>query len=190
MYKSKKSLAEKKAEWVRTCLYCGEKFINEHPKKTCGKLCKDRYYRSIRKKKKLALGIKRINSTGENKVNELLSQMFIGFEIDLHNRIILPDKLEFDFLIKPDVAIEYDGNIHFKYIPFIHKNLKGFMNRLYNDQKKDLFCKENGIKLVRIRFDELLNYETLFNKLEEHIIGDKYMKSTKIETEEDRKSVV
>lgn len=74
-----------------------------------------------------------------------------------------------------NVAIEYDGLQH--YVPIEHYGgEEGFANRLRNDDIKIRYCKDNDIKLVRIKdiegtgFDkkEAYIHEILDNELSEY----------------------
>lgn len=83
---------------------------------------------------------------------------------------LIPDlvdkrNLHFDFWI-PEIntAIEYDGQQHFKPTQFNYRGNKEAVKQ-YNLQKKhdkmkDNYCKEKGINLIRIRYDENIK-ETL-----------------------------
>jgi hypothetical protein len=51
------------------------------------------------------------------------------------------------------VAIEFNGEQHYKYIPFFHKNYEHFLTQKYRDEIKKMLCKENNIHLIEIRFD-------------------------------------
>ena len=64
----------------------------------------------------------------------------------------IPDtKQRFDiFVIELGIAIEYDGIQHKEYCEFFHKDMNGYILSKKMDKKKEEFCKENGIKLVRI----------------------------------------
>lgn len=66
----------------------------------------------------------------------------------------LKNNLHFDFwLPQPKVAIEYDGEQHFK--PFAHFGGEdNFKKVQLRDRMKDSYCKNKGINLIRIRYDE------------------------------------
>lgn len=49
-------------------------------------------------------------------------------------------------------AIEYDGQEHFKFCSYFHKNMDDFTNLKKRDHFKDNKCKELGIKLIRIPY--------------------------------------
>jgi len=46
------------------------------------------------------------------------------------------------------IACEYQGEGHYKYIPYFHKTIDAFRNQQYRDYMKAQKCKENGIKLI------------------------------------------
>lgn len=54
------------------------------------------------------------------------------------------------------MCIEYDGEQHYDPENFYNKE-RGFEYRQHNDQIKTDFCQQNGIKLLRIRYDENIN---------------------------------
>lgn len=53
-----------------------------------------------------------------------------------------------------NLAVEYNGEQHYKYIPFFHKNKEAFYNQKYRDELKRLRCKELGIKLIEVPYTE------------------------------------
>jgi hypothetical protein len=50
------------------------------------------------------------------------------------------------------LAIEYNGQQHYKYVPFFHKNYEHFLNQKYRDEIKRMLCTQNGIKLIEIHY--------------------------------------
>lgn len=74
--------------------------------------------------------------------------------------------LPFDFYL-PDynLCIEYDGEQHYKAIPFFGGEEK-FIKQQINDRIKNQYCKDNNINLLRIRFDEdpIQKIKNYFNK--------------------------
>lgn len=68
------------------------------------------------------------------------------------------------------LAIEYDGIQHYQHIPYLDKYYNDFINRQYKDRVKEKLCKENKIKLIRIKYDEPLTKEYIINKLMENDI--------------------
>jgi len=71
----------------------------------------------------------------------------------LRNEINGGHNLELDcFNEELSLALEYDGQAHFKYIPFFHKNKEHFLNQQYRDELKNRMCKDNGIYLIRVPY--------------------------------------
>ena len=50
------------------------------------------------------------------------------------------------------IACEYNGEQHYKYIPYFHKNKEAFYNSKYRDEMKKQKCKEYGIKLIEVPY--------------------------------------
>lgn len=69
------------------------------------------------------------------------------------------------YIPKLKIAIENDGQQHFKFSEFFHADVASFNNQKKNDRLKEQYCEENSITLVRVRFDEELNVEKLRNKI-------------------------
>lgn len=99
-------------------------------------------------------------SFGELSVEDYLIKNNINFkkEYSFENLISQNNKkLRFDFAIfKNDILlglIEFDGLQHFKSIEYFGGE-KEFQERIKNDNMKNLYCKNNNIPLLRIRYDE------------------------------------
>lgn len=63
------------------------------------------------------------------------------------------------FVMELGLALEYDGEQHFKYIEHFHKDTAGYVASKVLDRTKAEFCTDNGIKMVRLRGD-VMNYST------------------------------
>lgn len=48
------------------------------------------------------------------------------------------------------LALEYQGQQHYKYIPHFHKNKEAFRNQQYRDELKRRMCKDNKINLIEV----------------------------------------
>ena len=100
-------------------------------------------------------------SSGELTINEILTKKGINFFRqyrfkECKNELPLP----FDFYLPElKICIEYDGKQHFEessiyYSPKI----------IINDEIKTLYCKNNGIRIVRIPYWDLKNIPEIINK--------------------------
>jgi hypothetical protein len=65
------------------------------------------------------------------------------------------------------LAVEYNGEQHYKYIPYFHKNKEAFLNQKYRDEIKRRMCKDAGVTLIEvpntIKLEDIKGY--LINKL-------------------------
>lgn len=50
------------------------------------------------------------------------------------------------------LAIEYNGEQHYKFIPHFHSNKDSFYNMRYRDDMKMRLCKENGVDLIVVPY--------------------------------------
>jgi hypothetical protein len=48
------------------------------------------------------------------------------------------------------LAVEYNGQQHYKYIPYFHKNKEAFYNQKYRDELKTRMCRENRVNLIEV----------------------------------------
>jgi hypothetical protein len=48
------------------------------------------------------------------------------------------------------LAVEYNGQQHYKYVPYFHKNKEAFYNQMYRDDMKRRLCKENRVNLIEV----------------------------------------
>ena len=92
-------------------------------------------------------------SYGEKKVFDFLKLSNINF---IYNKSVLDcrhnSKLRFDFYLPYDnLCIEYDGIQHYKPIDFFGGDDE-FQKTKMRDEIKNIFCKVNGIKLIRIPY--------------------------------------
>lgn len=89
-------------------------------------------------------------SIGAKFVNDCLDE--IGIEYEREKRV--GDTLmRFDFFIpSKNIAIEYNGAQHYKFVKIYHINNEGFKKHKERDKKKALYCEQNGIKLLVIPY--------------------------------------
>jgi very-short-patch-repair endonuclease len=69
------------------------------------------------------------------------------------------------------LAFEYDGKQHFTFIRHFHGSKDGFKRSLGRDRLKEQWCEENGIKIIRIRYNEKLNKQLIRRKIK-NLIND------------------
>jgi len=50
------------------------------------------------------------------------------------------------------LAVEYNGQQHYKFIPYFHKNRAVFQNQKYRDHIKRELCEKNGITLIEVPY--------------------------------------
>lgn len=105
----------------------------------------------------------KIKSKGEEKIKEYLEERNIKYISekrfkDCKYKRVLP----FDFFIEDlNICIEYDGEQHFKR-SFYKKENKIELQKI-KDNIKNEFCKNNGIKLIRIPYWEFNNIEEILD---------------------------
>lgn len=57
--------------------------------------------------------------------------------------------------------IEYDGEQHYKFIPYFHGNEEGFELQKLRDNIKNEYCQKHNIKLIRIPYTDFDNIEEI-----------------------------
>ena len=61
--------------------------------------------------------------------------------------------LELDcFCIALKLAVEYNGQQHYKFSKFMHKNKDAFTNQKYRDELKRRMCRDNNITLIEVPY--------------------------------------
>jgi hypothetical protein len=50
------------------------------------------------------------------------------------------------------LACEYNGQQHYKYVPYFHRNKEAFRNQGYRDELKRRMCRENGVHLIEVPY--------------------------------------
>jgi len=94
-------------------------------------------------------------SSGEKEIRIFLEKNNIKFQrnkrfVKCRNKRTLP----FDFYLPEyNMCIEFDGKQYFQSVKFWNNNIKEQRNR---DNIKTTFCINNNIKLLRIRYDEII----------------------------------
>jgi very-short-patch-repair endonuclease len=109
---------------------------------------------------------KKCRSKIQKNVKDFLKEYWFS-DVVFEEFPVLGSRMTFDFYnANKKIAIEVDGEQHYKYNKFFHGNDRHkFLQQLKRDQKKEDFCEINKIKLVRIVESDILN-EDLLEKLE------------------------
>ena len=92
-----------------------------------------------------------------------------------HFRFSELGRLSYDFYLpKHKILIEMDGEQHFRFVEYFHRNQKGWLKQQYRDQEKDKFARRNGYTLIRIPYNAKPSPKTmLIAELEKHgVFGD------------------
>lgn len=107
-----------------------------------------------------------ISSLGEEKIINILKENNILFKTQYGFKdLIYKLPLKFDFAIFNSDGtlshlIEYDGIQHFERT-FFSKTKEDLEKIQFRDKLKDNYCKENNIKLIRIKYDEKITLERI-----------------------------
>jgi len=121
----------------------------------------------------------RVGSFGEVKIKDILDGLNINYIYNQTNAELSQycgRSLRFDFEINMDektLFIEYDGRQHFEPIRFggisEEQAYKNFKKQKRHDKYKNRFCNDNGYKLLRIPYTEVLHIEKhIIDFLKEH----------------------
>jgi len=51
-----------------------------------------------------------------------------------------------------NLGVEYNGQQHYKYIPYFHKNKEAFYNQKYRDELKARMCRDYGVNLIEVPY--------------------------------------
>lgn len=100
------------------------------------------------------------SSNGESEIRKFLKKNEIKFnEQHTFKDCMNKQLLKFDFYL-PDynMCIEYDGIQHFKSIEYFGGDVK-FKQIQVNDVIKNKYCEQNGVKLIRIKYDSNVEME-------------------------------
>jgi hypothetical protein len=110
-------------------------------------------------------------SNGEMKcklyLEKIFSKPFQKIRPDMLKNTVTGKNLELDlYNDELKLAIEYNGEQHYKFFPKIHKNYEHFQTQKYRDEMKKMLCQTNGITLIEVPYTEKDNIENyLFQQL-------------------------
>jgi len=105
---------------------------------------------------------KKCRSKLQKNVKDLLYPNWVS-DIVFEELPVLGTRMTLDFYnANKKLAVEVDGNQHYKYNKFFHSNSRqNFLSQLQRDEKKEYFCEINQIKLVRILERDTIDEELL-----------------------------
>lgn len=116
-------------------------------------------------KKDYYIGEKEQEWENEKKMFKLIQQVFPDKNLEHHNRTAL-DGLEIDcYVPELKLGFEYNGQQHYEHIEVFHKTKEDFENQIKRDQEKLRRAQEKGIKIITIKYDEVLTEELIRSKL-------------------------
>ena len=111
----------------------------------------------------------RTKSWPEEKLAQLVRDRFPGLTIRREYHV--GQRLRLDIYI-PDLqlALEYDGPQHYKYIPGYHKSKEDFLRAKRRDKIKEALCEEQNIILVRFSEEDVLLPKSVFRKIKKAML--------------------
>lgn len=89
----------------------------------------------------------------------------------LRNHVIGTNNLELDcYNHDLKLAVEYNGQQHYKFTPYFHKSYDAFHNQKYRDYIKSDLCRKNGITLIEVPYTVQVPHieQYLITKLKQH----------------------
>lgn len=103
-------------------------------------------------------------SKGEKQIQKFLDKYKLDFETQKTFKDCRDiELLKFDFYLqKLNICIEYDGELH--YNESRRKIRKPFVYYEKHDNIKTKYCLDNGIKLIRIKYTDYKNIESILEK--------------------------
>ena len=105
----------------------------------------------------------------------------LGYKVEMEKRVNLDNKdiayISFDLYIQElNLAIEYDGEPHFKPIDFANKGIEWAIEHLeltqYRDNIKNQYCYQNDINILRIPYTRKDTYKELIIEIIEIIANN------------------
>lgn len=120
------------------------------------------------------------SSQGELAIIRVLDKFYVEYESQYKILLNLTlfgrnEELRVDFFLpKENLIIEYNGIQHYEEVKYFHKKDNGFEKQKKRDRKLKKWCKDNGVKLLTIKYTEKDKIEEI---LKQHINFDKYEKN-------------
>ena len=103
-------------------------------------------------------------SRGHAALYKIMENLLPGEEVVTEHHI--GERLMLDvYCPKYKVAAEYHGRQHFEYVSYFHKDRQDFIEGQKRDERKMELCKEQGIALIVLRYNDTLTEEVVFDRL-------------------------
>lgn len=117
-------------------------------------------------------------SRGQTALTTALQKLLPGEKII--NEYHIGDKLKLDvYCPKYAIAAEYHGRQHYYYTSRFFDSKYDFDEAVKRDQKKEQWCKDNGIALIVFRYNDSLTEQAVFDRLLEAIRSNPYKPNEK-----------
>lgn len=115
-------------------------------------------------------------SRGQTALTNIMQKLLPG-EIII-NEYHIGDKLKLDvYCPSYNIAAEYHGRQHFYYTSRFFESKYEFLEAQKRDQKKVLYCKQNGIALVVFRYNDSLTEQSVYDRILESIRSSEHVVS-------------
>ena len=107
-------------------------------------------------------------SKGAQELLKLVQEIYPNQKIELEHNVADRGSLFVDiFLPRMNIGFEFDGEQHFQYIEHFHGDRRGFLRAQRRDAEKDEACREKGIILIRVAYNEPMTRDHVMAKIEE-----------------------
>jgi len=164
-----KELSEKEIEFKeRLCRKCWKIDVNSRNCRVCntskGKKWDNYCINCINERANKIETLNISGSVGEQLLFTIVKKVFQDELIIRNYRPKWLEGLEIDiYLPNRKMGFEYDGEQHFKYIPYFHTDYEHFDKQKKRDKLKDEICKKGNIHLIRFSYLDRIT-ESLINK--------------------------
>lgn len=128
------------------------------------------YFVATKKPKPILVKGERQTSLGERVIADWLVKNSIRFSREKQFvNLVNPStgkRLWLDFYLHSrKIVIEFDGKQHYKASKMFDKNGDSLEARIQRDRIKDLYCTNNGLIMVRIKYSQLSEVPIILSKL-------------------------
>lgn len=118
-------------------------------------------------------------SRGQSALTEVMKKLLPKEQII--NEYHIGDKLKLDvYCPKYAIAAEYHGRQHYYYTSRFFDSKYDFEESVKRDEKKEQWCRDNGVALIVFRYTDSLSEESVFDRLIEAIRSNPYKTKEKI----------